>query len=194
FVGTEPAVSNSGVAAASRSEALARARQTTASAARRPPADPDLLEHVANVLLRRYGVVSWHLLGREAAWLPPWRDLLRVLHRMEARGEVRGGRFVTGISGEQFALPEAVALLRDVRRRAAAQGEGGALVCVSAADPLNLVGTLLPGEKVPALAGNRIVFRDGVPAATLIAGRFGFLGEFDESTRAELRARLAKPW
>ncbi|MEX3921018.1 ATP-dependent helicase, partial [Paraburkholderia sp. BR10872] len=93
-----------------------------------------------------------------------------------------------------FALPEAVALLRDVRRRAAAQGEGGALVCVSAADPLNLLGTLLPGEKVPALAGNRIVFRDGVPAATLIAGRFGFLGEFDESTRAELRARLAKPW
>ncbi|WP_321894890.1 DEAD/DEAH box helicase [Paraburkholderia heleia] len=198
LVETGPAVSNAGAAAGSRSQALARARQTAAGAARRPPAAPDLLEHVANVLLRRYGVISWQLLGREAAWLPPWRDLLRVLHRMEARGEVRGGRFVTGISGEQFALPEAVALLRDVRRRAAAQGEGegegGVLVCVSAADPLNLLGTLLPGEKVPALAGNRIVFRDGMPAATLIAGRFGFLGEFDESTRAELRARLAKPW
>ncbi|MCP3712109.1 DEAD/DEAH box helicase [Paraburkholderia sp. CNPSo 3274] len=194
LVAAESAISNSGVAAGPRSRALARARQTTASTARRAPADPDLLEHVAKVLLRRYGVVSWHLLGREAAWLPPWRDLLRVLHRMEARGEVRGGRFVTGISGEQFALPEAVALLRDVRRRAAAQGEGGALVCMSAADPLNLVGTLLPGEKVPALAGNRIVFRDGMPAATLVAGRFGFLGDFDESMRAELRARLAKPW
>ncbi|WP_321928979.1 DEAD/DEAH box helicase [Paraburkholderia guartelaensis] len=194
LVATGSAGATSGVATGLRSQALARARQTTASTARRPPADPDLLEHVANVLLRRYGVISWHLLGREAAWLPPWRDLLRVLHRMEARGEVRGGRFVTGISGEQFALPEAVALLRDVRRRAAAQGEGGVLVCVSAADPLNLLGTLLPGEKVPALAGNRIVFRDGVPAATLIAGRFGFLGEFDESTRAELRTRLAKPW
>ncbi|MEX3960681.1 DEAD/DEAH box helicase [Paraburkholderia sp. EG286B] len=194
LVATALADSTSHAAAGLRSPALARARQTTASAARRPPVDPELLEHVANVLLRRYGVISWHLLGREAAWLPPWRDLLRVLHRMEARGEVRGGRFVTGISGEQFALPEAVALLRDVRRRAAAQGESGALVCVSAADPLNLLGTLLPGEKVPALAGNRIVFRDGVPVATLIAGRFGFLGEFDESTRAELRARLAKPW
>ncbi|WP_322032571.1 DEAD/DEAH box helicase [Paraburkholderia sp. J76] len=194
LVSTESAASNTRVAPGTRSQALAHARQTTASASRRPPADPELLEHVANVLLRRYGVVSWHLLGREAAWLPPWRDLLRVLHRMEARGEVRGGRFVTGISGEQFALPEAVALLREVRRRGPAQGDGAALVCVSAADPLNLLGTLLPGEKVPALAGNRIVFRDGVPVATLIAGRFGFLGEFDESTRAELRARLARPW
>ncbi|QGZ57238.1 DEAD/DEAH box helicase [Paraburkholderia acidiphila] len=182
------------VAAGTRAQALERARQTSASPSRRPPAAPELLEHVANVLLRRYGVVSWHLLGREAAWLPPWRDLLRVLHRMEARGEVRGGRFVTGISGEQFALPEAVALLRDVRRRGSKEGDGGTLVCVSAADPLNLLGTLLPGEKVPALAGNRIVFRDGVPVATLVAGRFGYLGAFDESTRAELRARLAKPW
>ncbi|SDD04350.1 DEAD/DEAH box helicase [Paraburkholderia lycopersici] len=176
-----------------RAQALARARQT-ANAARRPPADPELLEHVANVLLRRYGVIGWHLLGREAPWLPPWRDLLRVLHRMEARGDVRGGRFVTGISGEQFALPEAVALLRDVRRRGPTQGDGGALVCVSAADPLNLLGSLMPGEKVPALTGNRIVFRDGVPIATLVAGRFSFLGEFDESTRAALRAHLAKPW
>jgi ATP-dependent Lhr-like helicase len=188
-----PSPSPSSVAAAPRSHALAHARQTT-TATRRPPADPDLLEHVANVLLRRYGVIGWHLLGREAPWLPPWRDLLRVLHRMEARGEVRGGRFVSGISGEQFALPEAVALLREVRRRGPAASGGDALVCVPAADPLNLVGTLLPGEKVPALAGNRIVFREGVPVATLIAGRFDFLCVFDESTRAELRARLAKPW
>lgn len=180
----------------SRPPALAQAQARTKQTAitRRPPADSDLLEHVANVMLRRYGVIGWHLLAREAPWLPPWRDLLRVLHRMEARGEVRGGRFVTGISGEQFALPEAVALLREVRRRGPTEGEGGALVCVPAADPLNLVGTLLPGDKVPALAGNRIVFRDGVPVATLIAGRFAFLGEFDESTRAELRTRLAKPW
>ncbi|HTR05122.1 MAG TPA: DEAD/DEAH box helicase [Paraburkholderia sp.] len=175
-----------------QAQTLSRARQ--AATTRRVLADADLLEHVANVLLRRYGVVSWHLLGREAPWLPPWRDLLRVLHRMEARGEVRGGRFVTGISGEQFALPEAVALLRDVRRRASTESADGTLVCVPAADPLNLVGTLLPGEKVPALAGNRIAFRDGVPVATLIAGRFGFLGDFDESTRADLRQRLAKPW
>ncbi|WP_199272375.1 DEAD/DEAH box helicase [Paraburkholderia acidisoli] len=185
------------------------ARTKAGVPARRPPVEPERLEQVAKVLLRRYGVICWHLLAREAPWLPPWRDLLRVLHRMEARGEVRGGRFVTGLSGEQFALPEAVALLREVRRRAnasvvadagvaagAGSGERGedGLVCIPAADPLNLVGTLLPGEKVPAVAGNRIVFRDGVPVATLVAGKFAFLGDFDEGTRSALRARLVKPW
>ena len=69
-----------------------------------------------HALLRRYGVVFWKLLQREAAWLPPWRDLLRVLRRLEARGDIRGGRFVAGVSGEQFALPEAVKALRDARR------------------------------------------------------------------------------
>jgi ATP-dependent Lhr-like helicase len=156
----------------------------------RPARDPERLEHIANVLLRRYGVVCWQLLVREASWLPPWRDLLRVLHQMEARGHVRGGRFVTGISGEQFALPEAVALLRDVRRRE----RTGSVVCVAATDPLNLAGTLLPGDKVPAVGGNRIAFRDGVPVATLIAGRFGYLAESDEATRATLRALLANPY
>ena len=75
-----------------------------------------IVEHIAHALLRRYGVVFWRLLEREAAWLPPWRELLRVLRRLEARGEIRGGRFVAGISGEQFALPEAVKLLRETRR------------------------------------------------------------------------------
>jgi ATP-dependent helicase Lhr and Lhr-like helicase len=172
-------------------QANSSAQTRAGTAIRHPGADPELLEHVANVLLRRYGVVCWQVLIREAAWLPPWRDVLRVLHRMEARGHVRGGRFVTGLSGEQFALPEAVALLRDVRRRGAGDG---ALVCVSAADPLNLVGTLLPGDKVPAVAGNRVVFRDGVPAATLIAGRTSFLGVFDEATRIALKGRLARPY
>ena len=68
----------------------------------------EAVEHLARTLLRRYGVVFWRLLEREAAWLPPWRDLLRVYRRLEARGEIRGGRFVAGFSGEQFALPEAV--------------------------------------------------------------------------------------
>ena len=74
-----------------------------------------------HALLRRYGVVFWKLLQREAAWLPPWRDLLRVLRRLEARGDIRGGRFVAGISGEQFALPEAVPALRETRRAPAQQ-------------------------------------------------------------------------
>nr|WP_258002406.1 DEAD/DEAH box helicase [Burkholderia sp. WAC0059] len=152
--------------------------------------DPDLLEYVAHALLRRYGVICWQLLAREAAWMPPWRDLLRVLRRMEARGHLRGGRFVAGLSGEQFALPEAIALLREVRRRP----PDGALVCVAATDPLNLAGTLLPGDKVPAVAGNRLLFRDGVPVATLIAGQFDYRGETGEAARATLRLRLARPY
>jgi ATP-dependent helicase Lhr and Lhr-like helicase len=162
---------------------------------RRLPADADLLEHVANVLLRRYGVIGWQLLAREAPWLPPWRDLLRVLHRMEARGHVRGGRFVTGLSGEQFALPEAIPLLREVRRRgavaaAAFAANDATLVCIAASDPLNLLGTVLPGEKVPAVAGNRIAFLGGLPVATLIAGRVAFRGDFDASIQAKWRSAL----
>jgi len=127
----------------------------------------EALEHVARTLLRRYGVVCWRLLEREADWLPSWRELLRVYHRLEARGEIRGGRFVAGVAGEQFALPEAVGLLREVRKRPLS----GELVSLSACDPLNLQGTLLPGAKVPAVAGNRLLLRDGVPVATLVAAR-----------------------
>ena len=128
--------------------------------------DADALEHVARALLRRYGIVAWRLLEREAAWLPPWRDLLRVLRRLEAQGELRGGRFVAGMSGEQFALPEAVAMLRDTRRAPPA----GTLVCLSGADPMNLVGVAVPGDRIPALAGNRVLYRDGIPIAALVAG------------------------
>ncbi|WP_144636274.1 DEAD/DEAH box helicase [Bordetella genomosp. 13] len=139
--------------------------RTAAGRTARQTYPADTLEHLARVLLRRYGVITWRLLAREPDWLPPWRDLLPILHRMEARGEVRGGRYVSGVSGEQFALPEAVPLLRAMRRRPA----DGTLVRVSAVDPLNLCGTLLPGEKVPAVAGNRILYRDGVPVATWVA-------------------------
>jgi ATP-dependent Lhr-like helicase len=121
-------------------------------------------------LLRRYGVVFWRLLEREAEWLPPWRDLLRVYQRLEARGVIRGGRFVNGLAGEQFALPEAIPVLREVHRHA----NDGAFVCVAGTDPLNLAGTLLVGERVPAVAGNRLLYRDGVVAATLVAGKFWF--------------------
>ena len=126
------------------------ARGATARSRARPH-DGDV-EHVARTLLRRYGVVCWRLLEREAAWLPPWRELVRVYRRLEARGEIRGGRFIAGLSGEQFALPEAIAPLREVRR----QPPDDALVCLAAADPANLLGTVLPGAKVPRVAGSRV--------------------------------------
>ena len=110
--------------------------------------DAGAVEHVARALLRRYGVVFWRLLEREAPWLPPWRELLRVYRRLEARGEIRGGRFVAGFSGEQFALPEAIGMLREIRRRPAVGRTGSS---VSGADPLNLVGILTPGPRLAAL-------------------------------------------
>jgi len=133
--------------------------------------DGDALEHVARILLRRYGVVCWRLLEREAAWLPPWRELVRVYRRLEARGEIRGGRFIAGLSGEQFALPDAIAAMREARRR---PGDD-ALVCLAAADPANLLGTVLQGPKVARVAGARVLFRDGVPVATSIAGEVELL-------------------
>ncbi|HET6342902.1 MAG TPA: DEAD/DEAH box helicase [Gemmatimonadota bacterium] len=120
----------------------------------------DLVERFARQLLARYGVVARRILAREAP-LAPWRDLLRVLWRLEMRGEVRGGRFVQGMAGEQFALPEAVERLRAVRRRE----PDGRLLAVSAGDPLNLAGILIPGERVAALPGNRVIYKDGVPVA-----------------------------
>jgi ATP-dependent Lhr-like helicase len=113
-------------------------------------------------LLRRYGVVFRRLLAREATAVP-WRELTRVYRRLEARGEIRGGRFVSGMSGEQFALPDAVSRLREVRRMPA----GGHLVAISAADPLNLTGMVTSGERVRAVAGSRVVYRDGVALAAL---------------------------
>jgi ATP-dependent Lhr-like helicase len=132
-------------------------------------------EHIARALLRRYGVVFWRLIEREADWLPPWRDLLRVFRRLESRGEVRGGRFVAGFAGEQFALPDAVGSLRETRRRPPA----GTLVSISAADPLNLVGILTPGPRLAALTGNRLLYEDGLPIALLAGGQVQFLEELD---------------
>jgi ATP-dependent Lhr-like helicase len=136
------------------------------SAPSAPDAQSEAIEHIARVLLRRWGVVFWKVLTREAAWLPPWRELRRVYQRLEARGEIRGGRFVEGAVGEQFALPEAVEALRRVRKRE----HDGALITISGADPLNLVGGVLPGAKVPAVATSRIVYRDGLPIATRAGG------------------------
>ncbi len=159
----------------------------------RPPqtgtqASPEAVEHVAHRLLLRYGVVFWRLLGREADWLPPWRDLLRVYRRLEARGEIRGGRFVAGFSGEQFALPDAVGLLREVRRKPA----DDAWTSVSGADPLNLVGVLTPGPKLSALTGNRLLYRNGLPVALLAGGEVHFLETLDESSQWQARKALLR--
>ena len=153
-----------------------------------PQAASEAVEHVARALLNRYGVVFWRLLEREAAWLPPWRDLLRVYRRLESRGDIRGGRFVAGFAGEQFALPEAVSMLRDVRRKAA----DGAWISVSGADPLNLVGIITPGARLPALTGNRVLYRDGLPVATLAAGEVQFLETLDPATEWEARNALLR--
>jgi ATP-dependent Lhr-like helicase len=145
-------------------------------------------EHLARTLLRRYGVVFWRLIEREAPWLPPWRDLLRVFRRLESRGDIRGGRFVAGFTGEQFALPEAIGLMREMRRKPAS----GALVSVSGADPLNLAGIVTPGPKLAALTGNRLLYRDGIPAAMFAGGEVRFLGTFDATTEWEVHKALLR--
>jgi ATP-dependent helicase Lhr and Lhr-like helicase len=129
---------------------------------RGPEGDSDnetIAEQVAGQLLARWGVVFWDLMARENLALP-WRDVMWALRRLEARGLVRGGRFVTGPAGEQYALPEAVEELRRVRRT----DRAGQTVGLNAADPLNLVGIVLPGPRVTAVRTNSITYRDGVPA------------------------------
>lgn len=159
--------------------------------ARRSPAgqsEAGAIEHVARTLLRRYGVVFWRLLEREAGWLPPWRDLLRIYRRLESRGEIRGGRFVSGFTGEQFALPEAVGMLREVRRKPSS----GSWLSVSGADPLNLVGILTPGPRLPALTGNRLLYRDGLPVAMCAAGEMLQLEAIDGAAEWEARGALLR--
>ncbi|HEX9487398.1 MAG TPA: DEAD/DEAH box helicase [Gemmatimonadales bacterium] len=158
----------------------------------RPPAplpEEAVAEAVAWQLLRRYGVVFRRVVAREAL-LTPWRDILRVYRRLEARGEIRGGRFVGGFSGEQYALPEAVGLLRSVRREEP-QGE---LVAVSGADPLNLVGIVTPGDVVAGVATNRILYRDGIPVAIREGAGSGeqFLAEVAPDERERLKAALVR--
>jgi ATP-dependent Lhr-like helicase len=145
------------------------------------------VEHIARVLLRRYGVVFRRLIEREEG-LPPWRDLYYVLRRLEARGEVRGGRFVSGFSGEQFALPEAAAALRRIARTPGSHER----VTISAVDPLNLAGIITPGDKVPRIAGNRLLFENGVPIAVQAGGDIRYLAELDAGAQWEAKNLLIR--
>jgi ATP-dependent Lhr-like helicase len=117
---------------------------------------PRAVEAACWMLLRRYGIVVRDVLAREAN-LPPWRELLAGFRRLEDRGEIRGGRFVDGFLGEQFALPVAVESVRAMRKLDPVLGT----ITLSAADPLNLVGILVPGDRVPAISGNSVTYRDG---------------------------------
>jgi ATP-dependent Lhr-like helicase len=156
-----------------------------------PIPDEAVAEAVAWQLLRRYGVVFRRLVTRETL-LAPWRDILRVYRRLEARGEIRGGRFVGGFSGEQYALPEAVGSLRGVRR----EEPSGELVAVSGADPLNLVGIITPGDVVAGLATNRILYRDGIPVAIREGAGSGggerYLVEASPDERERLKSALVR--
>jgi ATP-dependent Lhr-like helicase len=143
------------------------------------------MEKFARTLLHRYGVVFRRLLEREA-FSVPWYELGRIFRRWEAQGEIRGGYFVGGVSGEQYALPGAVGLLRSIRK-APPRNE---LVILSGADPLNLVGILTPGTKVGALTNNRILFSDGLPIAALEGGEVRMLAEHPRVSEAEVEQRL----
>jgi ATP-dependent Lhr-like helicase len=128
-----------------RQQAIEQARRTDAA-----------LESAAKMLLARYGVLFRDLLVRESN-APRWRDLLNILRRLEARGEIRGGRFLSGFGGEQYALPEAVESLRAARTR-----DCSAIIALAAADPLNLAGIVIPGDRIPAVPGKQVVYRNGI--------------------------------
>ena len=148
----------------------------------------EALQAVADTLLRRYGVVFRALLERETG-LPPWRYLLWTFRRMEAAGELRGGRFVAGHSGEQFALPEAVSALRDQRKIEAQQH----IVVVSATDPLNLVGSMVPGERIAALGGNQVAYLDGEFAGMRSGNDFQTRAGLDAAVAVKVRTALVEP-
>jgi ATP-dependent Lhr-like helicase len=147
---------------------------------------PAAIETLAWTLLRRYGVMFRRLLARESVDVP-WRELVRVYRRLAARGDIRGGRFVSGMSGEQFALPDAVERLREVRRSPATN----ALITISGADPLNLTGIVAGEERIRVAASTRLVYRNGVAIAAMEGDMLRVLAEVDAPTAADAAAAAA---
>jgi len=156
----------------------------TVGAVREPP-----LQQWAHQLLARYGVFFRDLLAREDA-APSWQELLPVYRRMESRGEIRGGRFITGVGGEQFALPEVVDLLRQSRREDNVGAPLAAPIVISAADPMNLVGILTPGAKVPAIATNAVAYLNGRYVGHRVAGEVWVNPKLDNETAHRLERAL----
>jgi ATP-dependent helicase Lhr and Lhr-like helicase len=153
--------------------------------AQNPTEAVEHLETVAWALLRRYGVIFRKLAERENL-APPWRDLVRIFRTLEARGQIRGGRFVEGVYGEQFALPEAIIELRNIKK----QNKTDVLVAISAADPLNLTGIITPGKRITGYSANRILYRDGIPVAIKEAKEIQFLIEPDAQNKWALQNAL----
>ena len=129
------------------------------------PGNEELAEAVAHQLLVRWGIVAWEIWGRES-FKVPWREVVWALRRMEARGVALGGRFVAGLAGEQYALPEAFEQLQKAHRR----GRHGEQVTVAGADPLNMTGAIVGGARVPTRRNQKVVYRDGVVVERLEAG------------------------
>jgi ATP-dependent Lhr-like helicase len=145
------------------------------------------VEHIARTLLARYGVVFRKLLERESG-LPAWRDLLYVYRRLEARGELRGGRFVQGFAGEQFALPEAVSLIRKQRK----QEQTGQMIALSSVDPLNLSGIITPGKRIQASPKYRILYLDGKPVASNQNGEIDINEQVPATEHWQIRTLLTR--
>ncbi|NNC64461.1 MAG: ATP-dependent DNA helicase, partial [Gammaproteobacteria bacterium] len=164
-------------------DAAGRWALVTTARAERPGSEA--IEHAARSLLRRYGVICRRVLEREQH-VPSWRELARCYRSWEARGEIRGGHFVEGLGGEQFALDEALPVLRRIRRE---RDSSGWLV-LAAADPLNLAGILTPGGRVAAVAGHRVLYRGGVPVASAVARRIEWLGELTSAEQMTARGLL----
>jgi len=147
----------------------------------------DALEVFAKTLLRRYGVVFRKILEREALKVS-WFELGKIYRRLEARGEIRGGYFINGVSGEQFALPEAIGSLRATRK----EKNSGEEIILSAADPLNLIGILTPGARIASVWRNRILWRDGIPLAGLEAGKILNLNGAEDLNGYERALKIGK--
>ena len=146
----------------------------------------DAVAALAWTLLSRYGVVFRRLLTREVNGVT-WRELVRVYRTLEARGDIRGGRFVSGMSGEQYALPDAVDRLREVRR----SGPDDHLIAMSGADPLNLTGIITLGDRIRASAGTRIVYRNGIPVMAMVGDMLRTLADVDAAVLADAAAIAA---
>ncbi len=168
---------------------LIQATQTEVDA--EMPLDDEQLDRLIEVYLERWGVVFKRVLERETA-APPWRVLLQRLRRMELQGAVRGGRFIAGIGGEQFALPETVTQLRKCAKNQDAPERSAEYVSIAAADPVNLLGVILPETKLPRLAKNRVLYKDGLPLAVLEKNEVRFLRDVGEHEQWQLHQVLTQ--